>query len=397
MTTGVKYVAYGDVSGYALAALAYIRALHNAGVPVQPFFTAPQSSSGRPGEASGGLPLGRAIEGDANFADVPALMRATARPIAYDTIVSHTHPEYWRSLAEAGRRLVGYNVWETDALPESWPALLNGADRILVPSQFNVELCARCGVTKPVHIIPHIRRNAWSPSAARDGVALRERLGIPADHFVFYTIAQWTPRKALPELIGLFAREFSAEDRVTLLVKTSSAVIHADAERERGPSSAREAAQRIVAAAESAAGRRSAQVMVMSADEMSGAAIDAIHAAGDAYVSLAHGEAWGLSAFDAATLGKPVIVTGWGGALDYLGRDYPGLVRYAMAPVEPHALYRSGQRWARADVAHGAQLMRVALARDAAMLDAAAAVCETITRRYAEEVVAQQFITAIDG
>ena len=31
------------------------------------------------------------------------------------------------------------------ALPESWPALLNGADRILVPSRFNVELCARSG------------------------------------------------------------------------------------------------------------------------------------------------------------------------------------------------------------------------------------------------------------
>ena len=39
---------------------------------------------------------------------------------------------------------------------------------------------------------------------------------------------------------------------------------------------------------------------------------DAIHAIGDCYVSLTHGEGWGMGAFDAATLGKPVLITGWG-------------------------------------------------------------------------------------
>jgi glycosyltransferase involved in cell wall biosynthesis len=394
MTIGIKYIAYGDVSGYALAALAYIRALHRAGVPVWPLFSAPKAASRPPAEGEG-LPLARGLDGDANFSDVPELMRATARPIAYDTIVAHTHPEYWPRLAEDGARLAGYHVWETDTLPARWPALLNRADRILVPSKFNAELCARCGVTRRVHVVPHIRRNAWSESARTAGLALRERLGIPAGHYVFYTIAVWNPRKAVGELVEVFAREFSVDDRVTLLVKTSAAAIHAEAAQ--SAASIRELIDRIVAEASRRTGRRAASVAVIVQDDMGGGAIEAIHAAGDAYVSLTHGEAWGLGAFDAATLGKPVIITGWGGQLDYLGSDYPGLVRYEMTPVAAHALYQPGQRWATADGSHAGELMRAALARDRALVEAAAAVRATIATRYAETAVARQFITALEA
>ena len=68
--------------------------------------------------------------------------------------------------------------------------------------------------------------------------------------------------------------------------------------------------------------------------------------------SVTRGEGWGLGPFDAATLGKPVIITGWGGHLDFLGADYPGLIAYTMAPVSGWlhgASYRPTQQWAVAD------------------------------------------------
>jgi glycosyltransferase involved in cell wall biosynthesis len=139
---------------------------------------------------------------------------------------------------------------------------------------------------------------------------------------------------------------------------------------------------------------------VIAGDDISGSVINAIHAAGDAYVSLTHGEGWGLGAFDAATLGKPVIITGWGGQLDYLGPNYPGLVRYEMAPVvgwQSHLTYQATQRWAIADRHHAAQLMRAAVTRDGVLFTAAAAVRDAISDRYAEHLVARQFIAAIDG
>jgi hypothetical protein len=128
--------------------------------------------------------------------------------------------------------------------------------------------------------------------------------------------------------------------------------------------------------------------------------MDAIHTIGDCYVSLTHGEGWGMGAFDAATLGKPVLMTGWGGQLDYLGEDYPGLIRYRMTPVSgwlPHASYQPNQRWATPDIGHASELMRAAVARDSGLLAAAARVRETLINRYAEPVVVRQLLAAIDG
>jgi len=230
-----------------------------------------------------------------------------------------------------------------------------------------------------------------------DGVALRKRLGIPADHFVFYTIAVWDPRKAVAELIEVFAREFGDEDRVTLLVKTSAAVDPTATDAEAGTSISERVA-RITEGAGRETQRRQASVVVVAADDISGAEINAIHAAGDAYVSLTHGEGWGLGAFDAATFGKPVIITGWGGQLDYLGGDYPGLVGYEMNPVtgwHPRARYRPTQRWATADKRHAAELMRRVTNRDNVFAEAAASVRKAINERYAEPVVARQLIEAI--
>src|SRR6185437_13149736 len=73
----------------------------------------------------------------------------------------------------------------------------------------------------------------------------------------------------------------------------------------------------------------------------------------------------GLGAFDAATLGKPVIMTGWSAQLDYLAGasgTWPGAVPYRLvnAPVFPPHLpsFFPGQHWAQADLDAAAALMR---------------------------------------
>ena len=153
---GVKYVAHGSTSGYGMAALAYIRALHNAGVPVFSSFLRRPTLPGQPEQESFLAQLERAAARDPSFGDLLATVRATAQTIAYDTVLVHSSPEHLRSFAEAGKRLAACTVWETDALPEHWPRLLDVADPILVPSRFNAEVFARSGVTRPVHVVPYI-------------------------------------------------------------------------------------------------------------------------------------------------------------------------------------------------------------------------------------------------
>lgn len=47
----------------------------------------------------------------------------------------------------------------------------------------------------------------------------------------------------------------------------------------------------------------------------------ALHARGDCYISLCHGEGWGIGDYDAAKFAKHVIITGYGGQCDYLPAD----------------------------------------------------------------------------
>ena len=46
-------------------------------------------------------------------------------------------------------------MWETDTLPADWPALLNGYDRVWVPTAFNFEVFADAGVDeRRLRILP---------------------------------------------------------------------------------------------------------------------------------------------------------------------------------------------------------------------------------------------------
>jgi glycosyltransferase involved in cell wall biosynthesis len=402
MTIGVKYIAYANSSGYGLSALGYVRALHNLGVPVwwQPsFLGGPADRIWRPDQGFAALPLARAAAGDASLSDLPALAQGLCRPIEYDTVIMHTVPEHWPRIAERGKQNIGYTTWETDALPDHWPPILTLPDKLFVPSTSNGELFPRGAGGKPVHVVPHIRRHAWNTPTPDEKIALRRKLGIPGDHFVFYTIGAWDPRKALGDLVALFAREFTARDKVTLLIKTSAAPSAFAAGAQPGaPIPALVRAEVDAAFAET--GVSAAPIALLAADDISGRTIDVLHAIGDCFVSVTRGEGWGLGPFDAATLAKPVIITGWGGHLDFLGADYPGLIAYTMGAVSGwlhDASYRPTQQWAIADRHDAGRLLRRMVSRYADQIPAATAARERILNAFAEPVIARRLIAAIDG
>jgi len=314
-------------------------------------------------------------------------------------VIFQTVPEHWPGLIESGKQNIGFTVWETDALPRHWLPLLNAPDKVFVPCAMNQLLFVREGVAKPVRTIPHIRRHAWSDASQPDKLGLRRQLGVPEDHFVFYSIGVWDPRKALDELVCQFARVFTGHDKVSLVLKTSTAV-HRLALDRGPPGGIRQWVGNLLAGIAAETGRPSPHVAVVAADGVAGRLIDTLHATGDCFVSLGHGEGWGMGAFDAATLGKPVLITGFGGPCEYLGADYPGLVGYAMVPVSgwlPEASFNPPQRWAQPDPHDAGRLLRQMVARYVDFLDPATRVSERILNHYAEPVVGRELIAAIDG
>jgi hypothetical protein len=101
--------------------------------------------------------------------------------------------------------------------------------------------------------------------------------------------------------------------------------------------------------------------VILIAERVAESQIQLIHEVGDCFFSLAHSEGWGLGVFEAAVAGNSVIITGWGGQLDYLPAESSYLVKYDLKPVlEMRAWesYQSSQNWAYADINDACRQLR---------------------------------------
>ena len=398
---GIRYVGGGGTSGYGQAALAHVRLFVNAGIPVHwiPVEWSPQGMKpSRWSDADGKVkPLLGPLGGGAATSDAAALVAKTARPIPVDTVIAHTPPETWYQIFEHGKRNLGHLTWETDAPPAHWLPLLHRAHAVVVPCRLNREVFQRAGLRRPIGVVPHVRRHVWTEYSPDDLAATREDLGIPAQNTVFYSINAWDPRKDLPRLIAAYARAFQADDPVTLLIKTQE--LGYDAGPLYPQRSTQALAARIAGELQVSLGRPLPQIVVHD-EEIDSAGIDLIHAIGDVYVSLSRGEGWGLGAFEAATRGTPVLMTGWGGHTDFLGNDWPGAVPYRLVqtvlwpPYQPS--YFPSQRWAEADVDAAARMMRDIVTTPAPARAAALRIREQVVQRYGEPRVWHDWRAAFD-
>jgi glycosyltransferase involved in cell wall biosynthesis len=379
MRRAIKYIALHEASGYGEAARAYMRGLHRAGVPLvwQPIIGGYRSGS-----------YYRAFDGRAlGDAELDPLCN---QPGEYDTVIMHLVPEYipfWRQ-KEPAKRLIGYCVWETDRLPQHWPALLNQLDGLAVPTDWNREVFRSSGVRIPVSVIPHMLQPL--------GPAKPEWIApFGPDEFVFYTIGDWTARKSLWFTLQAFLQAFQAEERVSLVVKTSS----------RNYTQARRRL-RLRKEPDTAAAVRAllrsyphpARVVLIDRS-LSKPALAALHQRGDCYVSLCRSEGWGLPAFDAVGLGKPVIMTGFGGQRTFLLPADALLVDYALVPVwNPNGVpsYTPEQRWAEPSVTHGAELLRWVYENRGEAREKGARLAAYATAHFNEEEVTAQWLQLLD-
>lgn len=336
--TGIKYISMSDHSGYGLAAKAYLKGLIRSGVPVTWVPLVPGRSLGL-----GCEPLRRPYAGE------EILARVCNRDIPYDTVILHLVPEYYPFFIrrESGKRIIGYTVWETDRIPRHWPALLNQCHKILVPCRLCQDVFVGSGITRPVDVVPHIA--VFTPSATSDFLG-----EIDPQCYVFYTIGAWIPRKAHELTIGAYLRAFSSSDNCLLVVKTGKYDLSLSRWR-KFFFSTRRLASRLQEPY-----KNPPRVRIIS-DLLSDAQIRALHRRGDCYISLTRAEGWGLGAFDAAAAGNPVIITGYGGHVEYLPDDLGYRVTYKMVPVSGSRAWRSytpDQRWAEPDMDDAVRLMR---------------------------------------
>ena len=286
--------------------------------------------------------------------------------------------------------MIGNTVWETDRLPHHWPALLNEVDQIIVPSQFNAKIFSRAGLDPPIAVVPHIRVCEPAPADDETIASFRMRYGIEPGNRVVYCIDAWNQRKAPWTTINTFLRAFTSRDPVTLVFKTSAA----------GPRSAvdpTESRTRDLVAELVASVRDPAEVVVI-AEQISAADLEILHQIGDCYLSMSHGEGFGVGPFDAAAAGNPVVVAGWGGTLDYLTSAWPFLLDIELVPVmnvRGLPSYDAGQRWASPASDQAVEFLRDVVTDPVPAREHVSVIAGRIRHDFSVEAVAPRLVAAI--
>jgi len=367
----VRYVSRDGNSGYAVAGRRCMDAMAAAGIE---FVWEPQ-----PQRRGGPRSLMRI--------ETPAYMIERYHPDAScDTTVMHTMPEHWsglRQLLQSGS-YIGHTVWELERLPTSWHSDLASADRLWLPTEWNRSTFLDDDVQCPIDVVPHV---------ITDGVTADPPIEIPDDLTVFTTVSAWHPRKRPDWTVEAFARAFTKNDPVMLIIKTSERtdgwVVQRDIERmtwwqvmqvvRRHPNPPR--------------------VMLVT-DSFTDEQINGLLSRTDCYVSLSASEGWGLGVFDAATLGTPVITTGFGGQLSYLGSDHPGLVPFEHVEVgdsenSPHL--EPDMVWAAPDLDVAAAMLRAVLDRRSPIATAAPALAARLKETYSPLAVGRRIASYLEA
>ena len=404
----LHYLSHFEPSGYGLSAISMVRALRNAGYPVRwsplkrvgydqvAVMSWPQALS----EASGWL------RDDESLADLPALAAVTAQvPLAGAAgySIAHVVPEHLSGVfamaAESAHfERIAYTTWESDALPAHWLRCFDSCHRIVVPSRFNQAVFAR-DLRRPVHVVPHVRRHRLNEFSVQELIELRVKLDIAADEFVFYSINQFLPRKNFSGLIEAFVRAFGRADKAVLVIKTG-AQGWADGPYFE-PVQVRQHLQQMLLRLGQTIKSELPKICVIDTPDVGGQHIDALHALGDCFVSLTHGEGFAMGACEAACAGNPVLMTGWGGQLDFLGSDYIGNLPYRLvpAPVWPpeRPSFWPSQQWAECSIDGAVQAMLRVVAQPDAFRRAALYQAELIHMQLAEPSIAAAWATVFQA
>jgi glycosyltransferase involved in cell wall biosynthesis len=249
---------------------------------------------------------------------------------------------------------IGIWGWETDSIPVRWQRAFALVREIWVYSQFMAENIGAAAPVPTIALPPPVQPPA-EPAAPK-------RLDVPDDGFMFLFVFDYLStiqRKNPVGLIEAFKRAFAPGEGPRLLLKTINGPLRPLAEEE------------VLWAAH---GRPDIHVVDRS---LSGAQLNGLMAACDAYVSLHRSEGFGLTMAEAMAIGKPVIGTGYSGNLDFMNAENSYLVDYELGRVGPDCeIYPPEGTWARPSVEHAAELMRRVVERpeEAAALGARARV-----------------------
>lgn len=279
-----------DGTGYSQAATNYVRAMDSVGLDV----------------------VCRNIKlNNRNVEPHPKIKELLDKPASgAEVCIQHTLPHIF-SYDGRFKKCVGLFAYETQP-PSIWFKYINTMSELWV---VNHSMCFDCKseVDIPIRIVPH----TYNPEEYKyvdDG-----DLGIIGQHkkqtgsVVFYTIGEFVRRKDLGSLIKAFHTAFHRNESVSLVIKTSKD----GSSSEECQKEVRDYINKIKVGLKLYNKSSDYKQEMLLTERMSPDELAKLHNEADVFVQTSHGEAWSQPGFDALAYGKPIIVPGHTGFLEY--------------------------------------------------------------------------------
>ena len=229
-----------------------------------------------------------------------------------DVVVMHSVPDLWIPIVKREKKLnpnvitCGITVWETSHVPPQWIPHLRWVDRVSFPNQWNTAVFGRDLPGLDVSFLPHpvlpriaLQDSVHAPMLSR---LVQDKLENPGLYIV-YTINEFSGRKGIELLVKAFADTFHVEDNIILFIKTHGSV-------------SKDVADRYIARL--TINNPVSAKIYLDYSRWDEDDITRLHQMSDCFVSLTRSEGHGLGACTAALMGNHVIMTSYGGQLDYL-------------------------------------------------------------------------------
>lgn len=276
------------------------------------------------------------------------------------------------SIPNEFRRTADFNIGvtagvEVDRITKTWVEKCNEMDLILVPSEFSKKILTgtvydwrnnqtgqegQLRIVKPVEVI-----HEWYEEKESEQLELNL-----TTEFNFLHVGQWgnkggfgEDRKNIADMIKLFLLTFKEEPKAGLVLKVN---IVGNSEEDFDYTQ-----KRLKEIKSNFPGAKCKVYLLhdtLTEEQMWGLYR---HPKIKAFLSLTHGEGFGLPLLEAAAAGLPVIATNWSGHLDFLQKgqgflplDYE-LVDIPECQIWPEVIDK-GARWAKADDEHTQKQLR---------------------------------------
>lgn len=250
-------------------------------------------------------------------------------------LIDHQTPEFYK--IDRNQYKIGVTYFETSKIPIKWVEKCNQMDEIWLSCENNKQVFFNSGVSSHIEIInPFIDTDHFAPNAKPLNIVNKSKL-------TFLSVFEFTQRKGWDVLVESFARAFSKNDNVCLILKTYQASM---SENE------------IKLKIKNYLSTKNINVwpkILVYTQSVPYSAMPNLYAACDVFILPTRGESICYPSMEAMSCGKPCIITKDVGHSGFISDQNGYLINYNRVKVtnfDHSPWYTSDQEMAEPDVLH---------------------------------------------